>query len=61
MLTVEQIVNYLTDRNLVVVAERTGLSYQTVWRVARGETNPDYSTVKKLSDYLTAAAPGVTE
>lgn len=53
MMTVEQVVAALSDRNLVVVAERTGLNYHTVWRVATGCTNPAYSTIEKLSAYLT--------
>lgn len=52
-MTVEQVVAALSDRNLVVVAERTGLNYHTVWRVATGCTNPAYSTIEKLSAYLT--------
>ena len=53
MMTVEQVAEALSDRNLVVVAERTGLNYHTVWRVATGCTNPAYSTIEKLSAYLT--------
>lgn len=52
-MTVEQVAEALSDRNLVVVAERTGLNYHTVWRVATGCTNPTYSTIEKLSAYLT--------
>lgn len=53
MMTVKQVAKALSDRNLVVVAERTGLNYHTVWRVATGCTNPAYSTIEKLSAYLT--------
>lgn len=52
-MTVKQVAEALSDRNLVVVAERTGLNYHTVWRVATGCTNPAYSTIEKLSAYLT--------
>ena len=52
MMTVKQVAEALSDRNLVVVAERTGLNYHTVWRVATGCTNPAYSTIEKLSAYL---------
>lgn len=53
MMTVKQVADALSDRNLVVVADRTGLNYHTVWRVATGCTNPAYSTIEKLSAYLT--------
>lgn len=52
MMTAKQVAEALSDRNLVVVAERTGLNYHTVWRVATGCTNPAYSTIEKLSAYL---------
>lgn len=52
MMTAQQVAEALSDRNLVVVAERTGLNYHTVWRVATGCTNPAYSTIEKLSAYL---------
>jgi transcriptional regulator with XRE-family HTH domain len=53
MMTLDDIVKALHDRKATVVAQEVGLSYQTVWRVARGETkNVSYDTAKKLSDYL---------
>lgn len=54
MLSLEQIVERLNDRKLTVVAEVTGLHYNTVYRVATGKiADPSYGVVKKLSDYLT--------
>lgn len=54
MLDLEQIITILQDRNLSEVCRRTGLNYITVWRISsEGKiTNPNYETVKKLSDYL---------
>lgn len=53
MLTVEQMKEKLADRNLEVVAERTGLSRQTLSHIRTGKlTNPSYKTIKALSDYL---------
>ena len=54
MLDLKQIVTILQDRNLSEVCRRTGLNYITVWRIYKdSETaNPNYETVKKLSDYL---------
>ena len=48
-----EIVHYLQDRNLKKVAEVTGLSYQTVWLIARGKVdNVTFKTLKALSDYF---------
>lgn len=53
MLELEEVVNRLQDRNLTRVAEQTGLSVQTVWRVKAGKAqNLTISTLSKLSDYL---------
>jgi transcriptional regulator with XRE-family HTH domain len=57
MLTVEEIEIKLKDRTLTKVADATGLSYPTVWKIANGESGRvEYETVKKLSDYLEASA-----
>lgn len=57
MLTLEEVVNKLKDRNLMRVAKAVGLSYDTVWRVANGRTTSvSYEVVKLLSDYLTGSA-----
>jgi DNA-binding Xre family transcriptional regulator len=54
MMTIDDIVMALHDRKATVVSQEVGLSYQTVWRIARGEVkNVSYDTAKKLSDYLT--------
>ena len=53
MMALDDIVKALHDRKATVVSQEVGLSYQTVWRIARGETkNVSYDTAKKLSDYL---------
>jgi hypothetical protein len=53
MLTVEQVIERLKDRKLTVVAERTGLHYQTVLRISKGNFKEvSYSVIKSLSDYL---------
>lgn len=56
MMTLDQIRLALADRKLTVVAEKTGLHYNTLYSLMRGE-NPDprLSTIKTLSDYLEAA------
>lgn len=53
MLTLAEIREKLKDRNLSYVAEELGRSRQQIWQVASGKnTNPTYSFVKQLSDYL---------
>ena len=53
MMTLDEIMAALADRKLNAVADATGLSYDTVWRVAAGKTKRvSYETAKTLSDYL---------
>jgi len=55
MMTVDEIIIKLQDRNVSEVARRTKLSFQCVWRISKGrQGNVGYETVKKLSDYLEA-------
>lgn len=54
MLTIEQIRQYLHDRNLSIVAKESGINYQTIRVIKRDENaNPHYRTLEKLSNYLT--------
>ena len=56
MLTPEKIKELLKDRKLRIVAEATGLHYETVRRFYSGVTKQaPYFVVKKLSDYFTEA------
>ena len=53
MMTLEQIRYALSDRRLMIVAEATGLHYNTVKDIAKRHTvNPSYAAVKAISDYL---------
>jgi hypothetical protein len=53
MLTLDEIRAMLLERKLKIIAERTGLAYDTVRRIAYGYAQePTYNTVKILSDYL---------
>lgn len=53
MLTLEQIVEKLEDRNIRIIAERTGVSYHTVLNIQNGKnTNPTVTTLRAISDYL---------
>lgn len=53
MLKLDEIVQRLKDRNLSAVAESTGLSYTSLWQIAKGlQKQPKYKIVERLSDYL---------
>ena len=52
MMTMDEIREALTDRNLREVSRRSGVSYRTLWSMAREKTVPNYRTVKIVSDYL---------
>lgn len=58
MMTLEQIIEKLDDKNLTQVAKNVGLSPQTLWRIKNRVTgdNVSYETVKTLSDYLEEGA-----
>ena len=53
-MTVEEIRKKLGDRVIRVVAERSGVNYQTVRNIAIGRTkNPKHKDIIKLTAYLT--------
>lgn len=53
MLTLEQIIERLRDRNLSEVSRKTGVYYLTLTNIASGKTkNPTYKSVIALSEYL---------
>jgi len=54
MLTLEEVRKRLADCNLRLVADKAGVNRNSVYRMMRGEGNPSYETVKRLSDYLIA-------
>lgn len=56
MLTIEVIRYQLEDRNLKEVSRNAGLTYSQVYHIVSGRTDPPYSVVKRLSDYLEGRA-----
>jgi transcriptional regulator with XRE-family HTH domain len=57
MFTLEQIRTLLDDRNVEKVAENTGIHRNTISAIRAGRhTNPTYTTVKTLSDYLSGVS-----
>ena len=53
MMTIEQVVEKLQDRNLTKVAKSVGITRVYLSAIANGkQLNPSYEIVKKLSDYL---------
>lgn len=53
MMSLDEIRKKLEDRNLPVVAARTGISYRTVLNIKIGKNqNPSHHVMKTLSAYL---------
>lgn len=52
MTITEQLKKDLWGHNLADVARVTGLSYPTVYAVAKGSTNATMATVEKINAYL---------
>jgi len=54
-MTVKEIREKLSDRNLRVIAKRTGIHYMTVYRIATGRSaNPTLRVANKLIQYFEA-------
>lgn len=52
-MTLEEIRKALEHRNLRKVAETSGVSYDTVWRIAKNRAkNPSFHNVEKIKAYL---------
>lgn len=53
MLSKDEIIRLLQDRQPAVVAEACGLHKQTIWRIKVGQADdPSFSTMEKLSQYF---------
>lgn len=56
-MNLEDIKNSLKDKRLAMIAEATGLHYNTLRDIRDNpQTNPTYKVLKLLSDYLTNTA-----
>lgn len=55
MLTLDEITKKLKPMNLQYVSRETGIHVNVIYRIAKGQANPQYETVKKLSDWLEGA------
>jgi len=54
ILTLDEILDKLSDRNLKEVARRINMHHITLLKIVNGKTpNPSWQSIKKLSDYLT--------
>lgn len=53
MLSLEEIRDELSDRNLAVVARNCGVGYNTLRRMLAGESDPRASVLEKVSTYIT--------
>lgn len=55
MFSLSEIVSRLQDRNLTVVARRTGVPYGNLRLLANGKTKaPNYMDVDRLREYLSS-------
>jgi len=52
LMKLNDIIEKLKDRNLKIVAEKIGIHYNTLYKIANGENKPSYSTLLKLQEYL---------
>ena len=53
MMTLNEVKEALSDRNIREVARRTGLHHETIHRLQSGAIkNPSYETVSRLVNYL---------
>ena len=52
MLTKQQVVEMLSDRNITEVSRRTGLGYTTLWHAKQSGYGISYKTLEKLSEYF---------
>ena len=57
-MNLEQIKEQLADSNLRKVADACGIHYNVITRLMKGETDPRYSTVNALNNYLKARDNG---
>ena len=52
ILSLNRMREMLEDRNISSVARNTGINIVTLSRIKNGTTDPKYSTMEKLSNYL---------
>jgi predicted transcriptional regulator len=52
MMTLEEIMNKLKDMNLSKVSANSGISYNIIYRISKGDKNTKYEHIEKLSKYL---------
>lgn len=53
----QYVVAMLKETNLRAVAAKVGISYRTVWGIAKEKnTSPSFTTVRKLAEYFRGKA-----
>jgi len=52
ILKLDEIRTILQDRNLTKVAKSAKVSRPVLYQIMKGSTDPKFSTIEKLSDYL---------
>lgn len=53
MLSLDEIREELSDRNLTIVAANCGVGYNTLRRILAGDGDPRISVIEKVSHYIT--------
>lgn len=51
-MTLKEVQDALKDRRLSMVADATGIHVNTIRAIRDGKTDPSYSNVSKLAEYL---------
>ena len=52
VLRLDEIRRWLKDRKLTVVAKNANISRPVLYQIVNNQTDPKFSTVERLSDYL---------
>lgn len=52
MIDLPEILKRMEDMNLSKIAEKIGVTKQALSKIKLRETNPSYTTLKKLSEYF---------
>jgi hypothetical protein len=62
MLTLDELISQLKDRNLSAVARLCGVRYTSLWRLVNGKTHMmDVRALQRISDHLQGKAQPESE
>ena len=55
MLSIDEVRRRLEPMNIMYVSRKTGVHSNAIYRLMRGDTQPRYATIEKLSNWLEGA------